>query len=269
MINIKTFNSKIYPDLIERIWLLENISDELEVLSPPDPYINLIIPIAGSTWNSNGEIFNSIQVEGINLQTNINNYPPNSKLLGIRFYPYGLSAFSNINGKSLLDKTIAIQNVFKHFKLATDDFNSEKIDLIIKKIDAFLKQNFNPKWYDKHQRLRFFYQYYRMDHGMGNIEDFSKQFATNYSTLNRHFSKTIGLSSKQFERRIKFRKALCSLTDSKDKLSAIGIDSGYFDQSHFIREFKLFMNSSPTAYHALIRKADEESQIINYNFRIL
>jgi len=53
-----------------------------------------------------------------------------------------------------------------------------------------------------------------------------------------------------------------------DNLTTIGIQSGYFDQAHFIREFKMFLNQTPSDYQALIKLADRESKIINYNFKL-
>lgn len=271
MIKIKTFQPVIFTDLIERIWLLENNEASVEALCPPDPYTNLILPLSGSTWIRNGIEIKGIQIEGLNLQTIVTKYPKNTKLLGIRFYPFGLSAFSSISGKAIIDKLSPLQEIFKVIK--KENFSTLALEsnheFILQNVNALLINNFNQESYLKHQIIRDFYQFYRQDKHTENIEVFSKQFSTNYSSLNRQFTKTIGITSKQFERLIKFRKALCQLTDSTDKLSHIGLDSGYFDQSHFIREFKLFMSTSPSAYHSILRKADQDSQIINYNFRLL
>ncbi len=269
MINIKTYQSLGFNDLIERIWFFENTENDIEVLTPPSQYLNLIFPINGCFWKHNNNEIKRPLIEGMSLQSSLATYPKNTKLVGIRFYPFGLASFSKISGNQLVNKTVTGNEI-----IANEVINEigDKIsigksdDEILLLIDQLLHHIFIPENYKKTELIRGFYQYFRLENHTGTIEEFSHQFNTNYTTLNRRFSDTIGISAKRFERLIKFRKALCSLTDTSDSLTSIGADSGYFDQSHFIREFKLFMNHSPKAYNALIRKADKETNIINYNF---
>ena len=141
-------------------------------------------------------------------------------------------------------------------------------DDLIGNVNALLTNLFNEKNYEKSTIIRDYYQYFRGADSMISIEEYCKKNNTNYTTLNRLFTKIIGLSPKRFERLIKFRKSLCAIIDSPENLTHISVDSGYFDQAHFIREFKLFLNITPSAYQGLIKSADKESNIINYNFRL-
>lgn len=266
MINIRTYQSNKFSDLIERIWILENTGDEMEVLSPPDQYINFVFPIGESIWEHNNFEVTFPQIEGITLQSSLSKYPKNTKLVGVRFYPFGMSSFTNTTGKELVNKTLPFNSMSE---MPTENISAAKNeDEILANIEVLLIQLFIQKNYDKTKLVRDFYQYFRWEHQAASIEEFCESFGTNYTTLNRRFSETIGISTKRFERLIKFRKALCSLTDSSESLTSIGIDSGYFDQSHFIREFKLFMNHSPKIYNSLIKKADQDTNIINYNFNL-
>ena len=268
MINIKTYQPSKFSDLVERIWILENSEEDVEVLSPPDQYINLVFPLSNSTWTHNKLKVISPQIEGIKLQSSLTKYPPNTKLIGVRFYPFGLASFANIQGKDLLNKTIGLNEIttetanksVAHIQTSTNETE------VLTNIEELLSTLFIQTNYNKTKMVRDFYQYFRWDHQAASIEEFCEEFGTNYTSLNRKFSETVGISAKRFERLIKFRKALCSLTDTSQRLTSIGIDSGYFDQSHFIREFKLFMNHSPKTYNSLIRKADKDTNIINYNF---
>lgn len=140
--------------------------------------------------------------------------------------------------------------------------------MILCQIERLLSLLFIQKNYDRTKLVRNFYRYFRWEHQAASIEAFFADFGTNYSSLNRQFIKVIGVSAKRFERLIKFRKALCKLTDSNESLSNVGFDWGYFEQSHFIREFKLFMNHSPKTYNSIIRKADKDTNIINCIFSL-
>ncbi len=262
MLNIKTYKAEIFPDLIERIWIAENNGEPTDLMVPPNQYINVIFPLNNSKYSHNGKWIQKPQIEGLTLQATCLHYPKKTKLIGIRFYPHGLHSFIDISGKQIINNTIDLLPLLKYIP----DINNSN-DLI-GKVNALLPNLFNEKKYEKLNIIRDYYQYFRGAQSMISIEEYCKINQTNYTSLNRLFSKIIGLSPKRFERLIKFRKSLCSIIDSPENLTNISIDSGYFDQAHFIREFKLFLSVTPSTYQGLIKSADEESNIINYNFRL-
>lgn len=265
VVKIDSYKPEKYADLVERIWILESPETDSEIIVPPDQYINLIIPLNGSSWMHNETLISTSLLEGISLQSSLTRYPVGTKLVGIRFYPFGHISFFNISGKELINKVVPVEDrVIAESKFDFDGCEKK----ILVAVEGYLEKHFNPKNYNQTSLLRKFYQYFRWEHQAASIEEFCEEFGTNYTSLNRKFSKVIGLSAKRFERLIKFRKALCDLTDKDESFTNIGLDAGYFDQSHFIREFKLFMNYSPKTYNALIRQADKDTKIINYNFSL-
>ena len=268
MLHIKTYKAECYPDLIERIWILENSEEDISIAVPPNQYINLIIPLEGSSYSYKHKILSQPQIEGLSLQSSYLHYPKGTKLIGIRFYPHGLHSFCKLSGREISNTSLNFNCASNAFEDFAANFKMKNPDELIRAITKKLSEIFDESNYQKAKLLRDYYQYFRGEHKMISIEEFCEQNKTNYSTLNRNFSKIIGISPKRFERLIKFRKALCSLIDSKEKLTSIGVDAGYFDQAHFIREFKLFLHNTPSTYQSILKSADQESQIINYNFRL-
>lgn len=65
----------------------------------------------------------------------------------------------------------------------------------------------------------------------------------------RLFSSSVGVSCKKFIEITRFGHAV-SLMDSNLSLSAIAYETGYYDQSHFIRCFKKYMGTSPRMYRS-------------------
>ena len=58
-----------------------------------------------------------------------------------------------------------------------------------------------------------------------------------------------GLSPKAFNKINRFQRSLRLITkNNQPSLTSIAYDCGYFDQSHFIRDFKSFTGVTPTAY---------------------
>lgn len=57
-----------------------------------------------------------------------------------------------------------------------------------------------------------------------------------------------GLSPKSFDKISRFQLSLKLITKNDQPFTSIAYDCGYFDQSHFIRDFKSFTGLTPSAY---------------------
>ena len=68
-------------------------------------------------------------------------------------------------------------------------------------------------------------------------------------TLERQFLKEIGVTPKQFAKMIQFSSSLKQMTDEDYvNLTDISYDSGFADQSHFIRSFKRYTGKTPKEF---------------------
>ncbi len=64
--------------------------------------------------------------------------------------------------------------------------------------------------------------------------------------IEQRFLESTGLTMGFFIRKIRFQKAVHLLKNQmKKNLTQVGLETGYFDQSHFIREFKSFAGITP------------------------
>lgn len=268
MLNFKTYESKLYPDLIERIWVLQNEEDSAEVILPPSQYASIVFPLDGSEYTINGNLIETAQIIGLTSSTSIVSYPKGTKLIGIRFYAHGLHAFIDKIGKELINNTIDLLPLITDTQRYQGLFFSQTTDNLLDEIYDFLTGIFNVEKYIQSIHVRNYYQHFREARTAISIEKYCELHQTNYTSLNRLFTKIIGLTPKKFERLIKFRKSLCEVIDSPDKLTKIGLNSGYFDQAHFVREFKAFVDCTPSAYQSILKTADKDGQVINYNFRL-
>jgi AraC-like DNA-binding protein len=57
-----------------------------------------------------------------------------------------------------------------------------------------------------------------------------------------------GLSPKSFNKISRFQLSLRLIAKNEQPFTSIAYDCGYFDQSHFIRDFKSFTGLTPSAY---------------------
>lgn len=86
--------------------------------------------------------------------------------------------------------------------------------------------------------------------GKIKIKDLLRELHMTERTFERNFKSYVGLSAKQFAKIIQFQSSLNQLTETNfKKLIDIGFDSGFTDQSHFIRTFKSYTGQTPSFYY--------------------
>lgn len=82
-----------------------------------------------------------------------------------------------------------------------------------------------------------------------DIKTLADKFGTNYKNLERKFQKVIGLTPSELLKIRRFNNAVFSMYSCKyNSLTDIAYKCGYFDQSHFIREFKQLTAFSPKEF---------------------
>jgi hypothetical protein len=219
LLNIETYKTELFPDLIERIWIAENTEKEVELMIPPNQYVNLIFALNNSTYKRDNIIIKAPQIEGISIKNTVLTYPAGTKLLGVRFFAFGLYPFIQIQGKRLINNSLNYPLEGEKMKDIPDYSVGDSNTELIQKIYDFLSNLFCGKSYAAISQVMDFYKQFRWNDETYSIENYCKKTETNYTTLNRNFTKIVGITPKKFERLLKFRKSLCSLIDSKDNLT--------------------------------------------------
>jgi AraC-like DNA-binding protein len=79
-----------------------------------------------------------------------------------------------------------------------------------------------------------------------NFKDYCYQIGINQRTFERSFKKNIGVSPKSFIKLTRFQIALNQLISGKySNLTSLSHNLDYFDQTHFIKDFKSYMRTTP------------------------
>lgn len=119
----------------------------------------------------------------------------------------------------------------------------------IKCIEQFLIEVFNiyhnvkdDKWDGVIEDL-----YYNFD--TNSIEHLAEKSGLSIRQFERHFKAQFGITAKEFQNITRFQTVTKKILFSKtpDYLGTI-LDGGYFDQSHFIKAFKAYTNTTPKQY---------------------
>lgn len=90
----------------------------------------------------------------------------------------------------------------------------------------------------------------RIERAGGDVRmaDLSAEGRVPIRKLDRWFLRHLGFSPKAFARIVRFQRALTMLkTDPGCTLAAVGAACGYYDQPHFVRDFKQYAGVAPSA----------------------
>jgi len=83
----------------------------------------------------------------------------------------------------------------------------------------------------------------------GNIRmnDLAKALHTSQSPLEKRFRQKVGTSPKKFSSLIRFKHSIAQHRPDKP-LTDLSYEAGYYDQAHFIKEFRNFTGDSPEIF---------------------
>lgn len=84
-------------------------------------------------------------------------------------------------------------------------------------------------------------------HGSARIAALASQLDISQDRLEKRFRRTVGLSPKRLASIVRLRHAI-GLHHPDMPLAQLSADAGYFDQSHFIREFRSVVGQTPQRF---------------------
>lgn len=208
-------------------------------------------------------------VHGSLLKAGEDSFDTNTIHFGVRFLP----GFNPILGENVMDKMLNTKIPFG------DLINDEKMLHNIFTADSFKGQTdaFMQSYMSIYRRI------HPMDksnlivrHAMNMIFRSRRNITveaiadeTGYTTrhINQCFRDEAALSPKKFINIIRFQSALNKMhTIEKISLSAIASTFGYFDQTHFIKEFKEFTGFTPKMYKVFLKESSYSTKIYTSDY---
>lgn len=84
--------------------------------------------------------------------------------------------------------------------------------------------------------------------GMLQINDLLKKVSFSQKSLETKFKKIIGLTPGKYIKLIRFSALMRKYKGNEINLNDLIYSYDYYDQSHFIKDFKLFLNQTPKSY---------------------
>ncbi|MDD8018394.1 MAG: helix-turn-helix domain-containing protein [Bacteroidota bacterium] len=171
-------------------------------------------------------------------------------VFGIKFKPGAFHAFIDFPVSDLTDKSLSIIDVFGNDgkKFENTMRSLEENTALVNCAEQFLLdrlpgQDENIAVIDRivHRIIS--------EQDITKVDDVVTRCSISKRTLQRLFNTYVGIHPKWMIRRYRFHDAVDQLEHGKTvDLPKLALDLGYFDQPHFIKDFKALIGKSPTEY---------------------
>ncbi|MBC8770423.1 AraC family transcriptional regulator [Arenibacter sp. BSSL-BM3] len=170
-------------------------------------------------------------------------------VFAIRFKPEGIYNIFGVPSSLLMESYEDMSMVLGHGFLDFSKRLKEKIgvDSMIRHTENYLLKNLLDKKIDLNY-VNLAAELIRNTKGV-RIKDLSSQLYISQRQLEREFKEKLGISPKHYLRIVRINEVLRLLNeDHMIDLTSVAYQCGYFDQAHFIKDFKKITGQKPTIF---------------------
>lgn len=163
----------------------------------------------------------------------------------IYFTEIGFSHFASHPANELFDLSLSLEDIFDtndvtqvEEKLAIATSDKQKIKIV----EQFLLSQLKDIQTDKLivEAVKLIYQ----TNGTIRIKELNERLFISQSPFEKRFRKVVGTTAKKFASIVRFNTVLDNLNETKS-LTEICYENHFFDQAHFIKDFKQFTGETP------------------------
>jgi AraC-like DNA-binding protein len=173
-------------------------------------------------------------------------------LFSITFQPQGAMRFFELPLSELSNQTIAWKEVFSGSIRQVEEqlYEANSFHERVRIADAFLYKklmtNLDCRNFD---RINNSVRKIDLTKGKVSIDKLASDACLSRKQFERNFTSGIGIPPKQFLKVVRFQHAIYQKQLSPDlNLTRLALDSGYYDQSHMINDFRTLSGNSPSEY---------------------
>lgn len=163
----------------------------------------------------------------------------------VYFTEIGFTHFASHPANELFNLSISLDNIFEKSKvteveekLAFSKTDKQRIKIVAQFLLAQLKDIETDKLII--EAVKLIYQ----SNGTIRIKELNEKLFISQSPFEKRFRKVVGTTAKKFASIVRFNAVLNDLSKIKS-LTEICYENNFFDQAHFIKDFKQFTGETP------------------------
>lgn len=258
--------------VVERLWWLEGPADAIGAAPiPPDGHAEIIVH-AGDPFVEHRDDGTTCVQDRVLLAgqaTRAVRVRPSgfARVAGVRLRPDGAHALSRQAQDALTDRIVDLRDVHASLarRLRDDVLARDTGEEIIASLEQALLDVMAPAPAVSPVRVALDYAHVRR--GLVRVPALADHVGLSVRQLERLFGARVGLTPKVYLRIMRFQEVLRTLQGGVGPTTwaDLAVVHGYYDQAHFIRDFKAFVGSAPgtcqisddslTAVFSAIRRA--------------
>lgn len=169
-------------------------------------------------------------------------------LVSVRMRPWGAHQFLGVPVSEIADRQVAARDVWGPEALELEErlFEAVATEARIALVEGFLLWQLR-----RHQKesVEPVVRAVWARQGKARVGELCHALGLTERGLQRVFSRALGVSPKGFARLVRFQHACAQLRrGSWSSLTEVSLDCGYYDQAHFIGDFKALSGMTPGAF---------------------
>jgi AraC-like DNA-binding protein len=223
--------------LVERHWIVEwDLREPFTQRLVTHPVVNLVfedrVALVHGVITGRGE--RTIEGRG--------------KAVGVKFRPGGLHPFLPIPAHTLTDTALTLQDAFgsnPHAEVLAAREDRPQIALV----ERWLR-SLDPAPDPAVTEVGDVFRLILADPSLKRVDQLAARTGRSPRALQRLFREYVGVSPKWVLQRLRLHEAAERVADGAGDWAALALDLGYFDQAHFINDFRRVVGRSPAEYAA-------------------
>ena len=213
----------------------------------PDTSIIMAFRYKGKTYSeAEGRMpLPASAVLGLTKSTRLVNYAKETAMLLVVFNEGGLPAFSGVPLHELFGLHISLDDFIHRHKvdtvagqLAEAQHHAQQIAIV----EQFLLSELHKPRTDP--LIDCAVRKIKLTNGDIRIRDLAASLSISQDAFEKRFNRAIGASPKQFAKIVRLRNVINTYPQARN-LTDAALRAGYFDQSHFIKDFEAFTGKTP------------------------
>jgi AraC-like DNA-binding protein len=257
MVKKYEIKNQILKYFIKYYWFLESdseitINNKLLPVNNIDLLINCSEPV---TYEKNGidTVSENVHFGSLRNEPEVIKQSGKLKVFGISFYPHGIYPLLQVPLQEFAGRVTGLKNILPRLsELAETVLSDESLTLEerIEILEDIILEEGNYNCFDM-KIIKIFNSFYSEHFNNNiNIKEFCSNYGLNTKYLERLFLKYTGVGPKVFGRIGRFQKSVREMIYCQNykNLTELAYEGDYYDQTHFIKEFKKFSGMTPSEF---------------------
>lgn len=246
--------STILEPYIKNYWIFTTDKDVSNQVLYPTVFLEFAINISSGdvvTHIGNRSIkMPSLEVLGLLTMPTRITATRGTTLLVTRFHPYASSVFFPNQVSSFTNDSIDLYDILGEEAIQLYDhmIKQHSLEKKIEILEAFLVQRLinNKKNHHNLKLIECLCNHIYQNSESFNIEKLASHYGFSKRHVQRLFLDLVGVAPQRFFSMQRFNKGLALMQASNASLTSIAHECGYYDQAHFIKEFKSYTGITPS-----------------------